>query len=544
MHKPPIYNSARTLDQAAFAHPNRRSITYGDQVYTVEQAARLTRQLAQLLAQAGVSSGDRVMLASHNSPYHLLAHVACARIGAVFVPVSFRLTHMELQELVDFTAPRAIICEPEIAARGAFASTGTLLQFVIDDDVQAGPLSAGFANGYLALGAAMSPHDGSMISDTRNAGITGLNQQGYPDGLAALLLTSGTAGNPKAVALTHKNLWWGSRNFRDGFEYRTDETVLAVTPLSHIGGFNGTTLDLFCGGGHVVIERHFDPGQTLRIIEQQHVNIMFAAPTMYIALINHPDFATRDLSSWRLPLVGGAQVPAPLLGRLAARGLRPINVWGMTETAASGCYLPFEHCPGHPGSIGRPFAYVEARLRDPESGEEVAAGEIGELLVRGPSVASSYWHGESYASAAFLGDWLCTGDLAQVDSDGFIFIVGRLQDRIMTGGEGVLPDEVESALRQYPGVRDVVACGIPDDVWGEIIVAGLELDAGVPEPKFAEIEQFAERMLARYKLPRFIAVFDHIPTTANDKMDREAARASIEALMAQQGVTNQDLRPQ
>ena len=155
MHKPPIYNAARALDQAAFAHPNRTSITYGDQVLTVAQANALTRQLSQLLAQAGVTRGDRVMLASHNSPYHLLTYIACVRLGAVFVPVSFRLTQLELQELVDFTAPRALICEPEVAARGSIVSTGTLLQFVIDDDVQAGPLSAGFANGYLALGAAM-----------------------------------------------------------------------------------------------------------------------------------------------------------------------------------------------------------------------------------------------------------------------------------------------------------------------------------------------------------------------------------------------------
>ncbi|MGO1590508.1 MAG: class I adenylate-forming enzyme family protein [Ancrocorticia sp.] len=544
MHKPPIYNAARTLDQAAFAHPDRPSITYGERVLTVAQADELTRQLAHLLAQAGVSTGDRVMLASHNSPYHLLTHIACARLGAVFVPVSFRLTQLELQELVDFVSPRAIICEPEIAARGAFVSTGTLLQFVIDDDVQAGPLSAGFANGYLALGAAMSPHDASMISDTRNTGMMGLNQHGYPDGLAMLMLTSGTVGKPKAVSLTHANLWWGSRNFRDGFEYRTDETVLAVAPFSHIGGFNGTTLDVFTGGGHVVIERYFDPARTLRDIEEHRVNIMFAAPTMYIALVNHPDFATRDLSSWRLPLVGGSQVPAPLLGRLAARGLRPLNVWGMTETAAPGAYLPFEHCPNRPGSIGRPFAYIEARLRDPKSGKDVGQGEIGELLVRGPSVTSGYWHGETYSDDAFVGDWLRTGDLAELDSCGFLSIVGRLLDRIMTGGEGVLPDEVESVLRQLPGVRDAVVCGVPDDVWGELIVAGLELEDGVSEPSFSDVESFASKMLGRYKLPRFVAVFDRIPLTSNDKTDRPAARSIIGALMKDQGVTAEDLRPQ
>lgn len=529
MPKKPIYNAAHALDRAAWAHPDRPSITYGERVVTVAEAAHLTRKLAQLFAQVGVSAGDRVMVAAHNSPYHLLAHVACARLGAVFVPVSYRLTSFELQSLVDFVAPRAIICEPEIAARGALSSTGTLLQFVIDDDVQSGPLSDGLSHGYLGLSSAFSPFDGTFISDGGAESVEPfiVNGQQYPAGLAAILFTSGSVGSPKAVPLTHENLWWGSRNFRDGFEYRTDETVLVAAPLSHIGGFNGTALDLFSNGGHVVIARSFDAGTVLRLIEERRVSIMFGVPTMYAALLNHPDFAMRDLSSWRLPLIGGAPVPAPMLGMLAARGLRPITVWGMTETAASGAYLPFEQCAQFPGSIGRPFAHIEARVVEPGTLNEVEEGQPGELAVRGPSVVDSYWHGAEYTSESFLTGWLLTGDLVVVTPGGTLTVTGRLADRIMTGGEGVMPGEVEEVLRQYPGVKDAVVCGIPDDIWGERIAAALVMADDAVVPSLSDIQAFAATILARYKLPRSVHFIAEVPLNSANKVNRAAIREAL-----------------
>ena len=494
---------------------------------TVAEAAVATRKLAQLFAQAGVTEGDRVLMAARNSPYHLLAFVACARLGAVFVPVSFRLTQFELQNLVDFCSPRALICEPEIAARGSFTSTGTLLHFVIDDDVSAGPLSPGLQNGYLALSAAMSPFDGSFIADSEPSGHDELGGREYPEGLAAILFTSGSSGTPKAVELTHANLWWGSQNFRSGFEYRSDESVLAAAPLSHIGGFNGTTLDLFSNGGHVVVSRYFHPAEVLRLIEEKRINIMFGVPTMYGALLAQPDIATRDLSSWRLPLVGGSQVPAPLLGSLAALGLQPINVWGMTETSASGSYLPFEHCASHPGSIGRPFSNIEARVVAPGTLTDVAVGVPGELVVRGPSVTHGFWHGDDYTAAAFDKGWLRTGDLCTMDAAGFLSIVGRLSERIMTGGEGVFPSEIEEVLRQYPGISDVVVCGVPDEVWGERVVAAIAVDEGASEPTLVDLQAFAGQVLARYKMPRELAVVKEIPFTSSGKVDRGAVRRQL-----------------
>ncbi len=527
MPKHPIYNAAYALDRAAWAHPDRPSLTYGDQTWSVREACDATRRLALLLAQAGVSEGDRVLVAAHNSPYHLFTHVACARLGAVFVPVSYRLTDYELQNLVDFCSPRALVCEPEIAARTGFTSMGTLLQFVIDDDAQAGPLSMALHNGFLALSAAIASFDTNFVADTAPSGCDALGGRSYPNGLAAILFTSGSSGQPKAVGLTHENLWWGSRNFREGFEYRSDDTVLAVAPLSHIGGFNGTTLDLFTHGGHVVIVRSFDPGLVLRLLEEHRVNIMFAVPTMYDALLAHPDMATRDLSAWRLPLIGGAPVPARILRALTTFGLRPLNVWGMTEISASGAYLPFEHMEFQAGSIGRPFAHIEARVVNPETLEDVALGESGELLVRGPSVTSGFWHGEEYNRQSFLDKWLRTGDVVTLSEEGFLWVKGRLSDQIISGGEGILPGEIEEVLCQYRGVSDVVVCGVPDETWGERVVAALVMEDGAEVPSLAQIQSFAGQVLARYKLPRYLAIMDSLPLGGSGKVDRSAVRQAV-----------------
>lgn len=483
------------------------------------------------------------MIAAHNSPYHLLTYIACAGLGAVFVPVSYRLTHYELQGLVDFVAPRAIICDSETASRGGFVTTGTLLQFVIDDDVHAGPLSDALHNGYLGLTSAFAPFDGSLVAESgeaaEDAQVDVVNARRYPQGLAAIFFTSGSAGAPKAVQLTHANLWWGAQNFREGFEYRTDDTVIAVAPMSHIGGFNGTTLDVFSHGGHVVVIRSFNAGVVLRAIENHRASIMFGVPTMYAALLNHPDCATRDLRSWRLPLIGGSPVPAPMLGMLASLGLHPLSVWGMTETSGSGSFLPFEHCAQMPGSAGRPFAYIEARVMEPGTATPVPHGTVGELAVRGPSVTDGYWHGAEYTKEAIRGGWFLTGDLAQVTSNGYISISGRLADRIITGGEGVMPSEVEDVLRQYPGVVDAVVCGIPDDLWGERIVAGVVMEAEAAMPSLTDVQAFAASVLSRFKLPRYLVQMSEIPVNSANKVDRGAfARAIWKQLFpAESGTT-------
>ena len=512
------YNAAFALDRSAWARPSALSVVYGDQRWTVAQAAHLTRQLAQLLARSGVSKGDRVLFVAHNSPYHLFVYIACARLGAVFVPVSFRLAQNEVQEIVDFCSPRAIFADATVAARGSFASTGTFMSFVIDDDPADGSYGAGIANGYFALTPALASLDGTLVSDCRGSGSASFNTVEYPTGTAAIFYTSGSAsGSLRAVELTHRNLWWAARNFREAFGYGVEDVIVVGASLAHIGGFNGGTLDLFVSGGAVVLMRSFDASEALRLVEQRQATIFFGVPTMFWAIVTEAERGSHDLSSLRLPVVGGAPVPLTLLDRLKGVGLKPAVAWGMTETAGSGTFQPYGS--GAPGAVGRPYAHVEARIVDPATQTDAT---VGELLVRGPSISPGYWHNADQTRSAFVeGGWLRTGDVAVGGNE--VTIVGRLSDRIGTGGEGVNPAEVEEVLRAHPKIDDVVVVGIPDEVWGEIVAAAIVCDAAAV-PTLAELQAFAAQVLARYKLPRGLARIERVPLDAEGKVDRAAVK--------------------
>ncbi|QOR47285.1 AMP-binding protein [Trueperella pecoris] len=528
MHKKPNYNSAHALDRAARAHPQRESIYYGGETITVVEAAVRTRKLAQMLAAAGVTEGDRVMLISHNSPYHMLLHVACARLGAIFVPVSPKVTRADHQAIIDFCAPRVVVLEAQLADLGMFTSPGTLLHLVIDDDAFTSAVATAISNGFYGISAAMEAQNGKFITTIKD-GATSLNSRQYPEGPAAMIFTSASAGAPKAVELTHEQLWWASRNFREGFEYDNHDTLLTVAPLTHIGGFNGTTLDLFSHGGKVVIVREFNPGRVLDLLEAHRVNMMFAVPTMYAALLDHPTFAERDLTNWRLPLIGGSVVPESLIKRLTSHGLYPLNVWGMTETAASGAYLPAEQLLERPGSIGRPFAHTEARVVDADGNDATE----GELLVRGPNVVGAYWHDPEASAQAFRGGWLHTGDLVRLDADGFLWITGRLHNIINSGGVKLQAEEIQAVLAQMEGVSDCAVIGTPDETWGETVSAALVMQAGYDVPTLEEVQRHVGVFLARFKVPRKLIVVDGLPTNANGKADRNALAAMFAAAQSQ-----------
>lgn len=520
MLKKPNYNPAHALDRAARAHPNRASIVYAGQTMSVVEAAFATRQLAQMLAATGVSSGDRVVLIARNSPYHLLLHVACARLGAIFVPISSRLTRKDHQQLIDFCAPRVVVVEPETADDGMFEASFPLLHLVIDDDVFGPSVSTAISSGFYGMTAAMQAQNGKFLTTIKD-GSTALNSRQYVDGPAAMLFTSASTSQPKAVELTHEQLWWGAQNFREGFEYSNHDVVLSVAPLTHIGGFNGTTLDLFSHGGKVVIVREFKSARVLNLMEEHKVAIMFGVPTMYAALLADPTFGERDLSAWRLPLIGGAPAAPALLERLMDHGLQPLNVWGMTETAASGAYLPAEQLGERAGSIGRPFSHVEASIVD-EDGNDATEGE---LIVRGPSVVTSYWHDPERSAQTFRGGWLHTGDIVRVDEDGFLWMTGRLHNVINSAGVKIQAEEIQAVLSLMPGVSDCAVIGTPDPMWGESVSAAVVMQPGADAPTLEQVQEFVEDHLARFKVPRKVIIVDALPTNANGKADKGALAA-------------------
>lgn len=514
-------NLAQMLDRAALLRPQHPSLTYLERTWTVEESALASRKLAQLLIQTGVSAGDRVMIIARNSPYHLLLLAACSRIGAIMVPVAASLTRFEVQKAIEFCAPRAVVCAPETASMGTFDSSGTMLHFVIDDDPAAGPLAEALANGYLGLAAAIEQHDGDFICDGEQK--PGLGTRDYPVGPVLMQFVAGEASRLKAVRLTQENLFWAGRNMQDDLRYDSADVTLIISPMSNGAGLGGGTATFFASGGHIVLTRQFHAAQTVRLIEEHQVTALFAVPTVYRAMLDHIEAHGGDLSSLRLPLVGGANVSPQLLEDLSAIGLRPLNVWGTTHMGGPGIYLPYERAAEYPGFIGHPFPYIQTRIVNPETFEDCAEGEVGELLVRGRSVITRYWHGGEYNETGFIDDWLRTGDLVTA-SGPFITMVSHRLDRIVTGGVSVYPSEIEDVLADFPGVSDAVIWSVPDAVWGEIIVAGVVLDEGAAVPELTEVQSFCAQQLAAFKLPRLLLVLPQIPRDEQGVPRRDVLR--------------------
>ena len=509
----------RLLTAAAAGRPNAPSIYYGAKILGIGEVLEKARRLAAGLRRSGVKPGDRVGLLSRNSPNFILCYLACAAVGAVFVPLFHRLCPAELAEIVDDCEPLVVIVEPDLVR----SATDFALRYpdrtfiVVDDDPLAGPVTEVAAPWI-------------RWTDFTSGPPAEPSPRGQDDP-ALLMYTSGTTGRPRGVVVTHGNLWWMWRNMDEICDTRLTDVTLVVAPQSHLGGLNGFALRGLSRGGALVITRSFDPGECLRLIEQYRVNTLFAVPSMLEDMARQPGFATADLSSMHVIMVGGATVPAPLLVQYTSRGLTMLHAWGMTETAGACLFLPSECTATRPDSVGVPVPYTNIKLVDVASGAEVVeADTIGELMVSGPTVTPGYWHNPAATAADIVNGWLRTGDLAQRDASGFYALAGRAKDMIISGGENIYPAEVEAAIVGLPQVEDAVVVGVPDATWGETPFAFVTLHPGT-RLTLEELRAQCSGKLARYKLPRHMNVLEALPLGPSGKPDRKKLRAQAPELV-------------
>ncbi|WP_022868437.1 class I adenylate-forming enzyme family protein [Schaalia vaccimaxillae] len=469
------YSPARTLLRAAHQHPHRASLIDAQTgaVLSVSQSSDHVRRTTTVLAGLGIGEGSRVVLCTANSPWHFIVHVACSWLGAVSVVVSPRLPEGEIRHRINL-------------AHGALV--------IVDSAQMASDLSLAH---FKKMVDSAHPMMGEPPRRTTE--------------VAAILFTSGSTAQARPIELTHEVLWWGTRNFRDGFEYSPGHHVVGVcAPMSHIGGFNGTSLDTFAHGGTVVVFESFNPELILRGVEQHRISMMFAVPTMCIALLEAQRTVEADLSSWVKPLVGGDALTPLLREHMRQAGLDPIHVWGMTETSGAGAMMAPDAI-GPAGAIGRPFPYVDLRICD-EAGIQVEQGSIGEIQVRGPGVVTG-------------SKWLRTADLGFIDEGGWIHLVGRASRMINTGGELVAPAKIEEALRTLAGITDAMVVGLEDERWGQIVAAAIVLAPGGGTGDLTSL-QFLNAQLANVLAPweriRRMTTVDAIPLSVNGKPDPQA----------------------
>ena len=424
---------------------------------------------------------------------------ACGCLGAVFVPLNFRLTGPEVRFIANDAGISAMVVDD-------------MLRPLIDEELDNLECTRFItaeadADNWESLEPLMAAADPIAASEKVDG-----------DDVAFIMYTSGTTGLPKGAMLTHGNIFWNSINVCFG-EDGVVGTSLTCAPLFHIGGLNVTTLMSLAKGVEVVLLRSFDAGQVLTLIEKHKVTTMFGAPTMFLMMVQHESFATTDLSSIATLTCGGAPVPVPLIKTYGERGISFCQGYGLTETAPFASLLASDLAMVKVGSAGKAPMFTEVRIVDEEN-NPVAAGVHGEVCIKGPNVMKGYWNREdATAEAIDTQGWFHSGDIGYLDDEDFLFLCDRVKDMVISGGENVYPAEVESILYGHPSILEVAVIGLPDDKWGEAITAIAVLEEGA-ELTLEGLRDFAGESLARYKLPSQLRLIDILPRNPAGKVQK------------------------
>ena len=485
-----------TLCRRAALSPNNTALIFREERWTYAELNRLTNKFAHGLHALGVNPGDRVGFLGLNHPRFFFTLFAAAKLGATFVPLNFRLTGAELTFIIRDFGLHTLVYEE------AFASIVDSIRADLSIHEYICAVEQPDARGF-----------NELLHDQRD---TDLDYQVAMSDVALIMYTSGTTGRPKGAMLTHGNIIWNNINSWLADDATSEEITLVVAPLFHIGGLNVTPLAAFIKGATVVLEQMFEPGIVLETIEKYRVTSMFGVPAMFLFMAQHSEFATRDLSSIRMLAVGGAPVPEALIRLYGARGIPFNQGYGLTETAPFACFLPASMATEKLGSAGIAPFFTDVKIVD-EDDREVPDGERGEIVVRGPNVMKGYWNRPDATAEVLVNGWFHTGDIGTRDLDGYFFIVDRKKDMIISGGENVYPAEVEAALYQHPGIREVAVIGVQHPRWGETVRAIVVLKDGVSLTE-QDVIDFSQDKLARYKQPKSVVFVDVLPRNPAGKV--------------------------
>jgi fatty-acyl-CoA synthase len=447
--------------------------------WTWAQLHEFALRWAGRLRAEGVAPGDRVAVVAQNRAETLALLFACAELGAILVPLNWRLAVPELRWQLEHCAPRVLLTDA-----GQRERIGGL-------PIEADP------------GTESVEGPGSALSDPW-----------------MLMYTSGSTGRPKGAMLTHAQLHWNALNTILACDLTPEDATLTFTPLFHTGGMNSLTTPLLHRGGRVVLTTGFDAAQALRLVAAERVSLLMGVPTIFQMMADHPDFDGTDVSTVRDALVGGAALPMPLLERYRARAIPLRQGFGLTEVGPNCFSLPPADIDRKAGTVGLPIHHVAAKVVRPD-GTECDVDEAGELLLGGPAVCGGYWADPAATAKSIVDGWFHTGDMLSRDAEGFFRVRGRIKEMYKSGGENVYPPEVEAVIHALPGVAAAAVIGVPDDRWGEVGFAWVEPQPG-HDVSEQDVRDWVGPRLARFKQPRYVRVLPTLPRTASGKIDRIA----------------------
>jgi acyl-CoA synthetase (AMP-forming)/AMP-acid ligase II len=454
-----------------------------------------------------VGRGDFVGILSYNSVEFLTAIVAANHLGAVAMPINWRLAAAEVGFILGHSQARALVCDAELVPVADEAIAG------LDDDIVKVAVSRDDRAGWVRFDDLAA---GTDRPDRVHAG---------GDDLHRLMYTSGTTGHPKGVMITHANLAWKNAAHVAELGFTASDVGLACGPLYHVGALDLITTSMIAVGARTVIHRSFDAAAVVDEIERSRVTCVWTAPAMVRSILDVPGVEDRDLSSVRLIIAGGEKMPVPFIERIGRTFPSAwfADAYGLTETVSGDTFLDQASTLTKLGSVGRPCQYLELDLWA-EDGTAVGAGEQGEVVLRGPKVFAGYWRDDQATAEAFEGGWFHTGDLGVRDGDGYLYIVDRLKDMIVSGGENIASSEVERVLYEHEDVVEAAAVGRPDERWGEVPVAYVVLRAGATVSPDELVEHCAG-LLAKYKTPKAVTVIDELPRNPSGKVLKRELRA-------------------
>jgi fatty-acyl-CoA synthase len=494
-----VHHAERTPDKVLTLFEGRAT-TYGD------MASRVAA-LAGGLAGRGVRPGDVVAILSYNCPEFLEALFAANHLGAIAMPINWRLAALEVRYILEHSGARALVCD------------ASLLQLA--DEAMAG------LDGAPARISISPADDGTWTSlgDLRSRSRGTPRVAAGADDVHRLMYTSGTTGRPKGVMLTHANLAWKNLAHIVEFGFTSADLGLACGPLYHVGALDLTTTSLIAAGATTIVHRSFEASAVVDEIERSRVTAVWLAPAMVNAIMALPDIEQRNLSSIRVVINGGEKMPIPLIERI--QRVFPsawfADAYGMTETVSGDTFLDRDSIVTKLGSVGRPCLYLELDIWD-EDGNSAPAGQQGEIVMRGPKVFKGYWRDPDATAAAFTGGWFHTGDIGVRDDGGYLFIVDRLKDMIVSGGENIASSEIERVLYEHDAVLEAAVVGRPDERWGEVPVAFVARRPGTDVTGDALIAH-CQGQLARFKIPKEITFVEALPRNPSGKVLKRQLRA-------------------
>lgn len=489
------------LKKRVQASGKKTAIVYNGRRFTYEEVNSRVNRLANGLKGLGVGKGDRVAFMLTNSIEMIEGLLACAKIGAIFLPINCRLSAAEVRYILsDGAPPKALIyCEhfsPLIDTVISHVPVQNLIQ-----------ASKKAESGSYELFLAAS-HDGEPECSVEE------------EDIQLIMYTSGTTGFPKGAMLTHANIYWSMLQYLKSEPLYETDIALTVAPLFHIAAIIILTLPLYYTGGMIIIQDKFEPASIVRTIEQERVTCTFMVPCMWRDVMQLLIEEEHDLSSMRFGISAGAPCPPEVISFFNGEKVPLTQVLGMTESPLISM-LKVKAAAGKNGSVGQPV--VDFRVLGTDD-RDVPQGGVGELVISGPGVIKGYWRRPEVTGQAMFEGWFRTGDLVTVDPEGYLYVVGRKKEMIITGGENVYPTEVEQVICQHPEIKEVAVIGVPDVRWGESVKAVAVLKDTARPLTLEALRSFCEGKLANYKIPKILELMTVLPRNPMGKLMKSALR--------------------